>query len=85
MIQIHSSELFLRKAKIVWIVTKIQNILDEIVKTIYQFWKSLKEHHISDSVPFTTYNNTRNLRILQSAVQFCSVPKSADCGVLLYL
>ena len=35
-------------------------------------------------VPFTTYNNTRNLRFSQSAV-FCSVPKSADCGVLLYL
>ena len=31
------------------------------------------------SVPFTTNNNTRNLRFLQSAV-----PKSADCGVLLY-
>ena len=26
----------------------------------------------------------RNLRISQSALQFCSVPKSADCGVLLY-
>ena len=38
-------------------------------------------HH---SVPFTTYNNTCNLRISQSAVQFCLVPKSADCGVLLY-
>ena len=39
-------------------------------------------HH---SVPFTTYNNTHNLRISQSVVQFCLVPKSADCGVLLQL
>ena len=57
------------------------NVRPHNLGTLLLYGKHCVIHHL---VPFTTYNNTLNLRISQSAVQFSSVPKSAECGVLLY-